>query len=84
MLDDDDGDDDGDDDEGDEAAGAASDVPPEPEEHPVTAKANRQLSPIARLGKLLIAHAPALVTYVSDPKQKRRPEGKPLTPCICS
>ena len=32
-------------------AGAATDVPSEPEEHPDTAKANRQVSPAAGLRK---------------------------------
>lgn len=34
-----------------DGAGAASDVPSEPEEHPVTAMANRQVSPAAGLRK---------------------------------
>ena len=50
-------------------AGAESEAPVPPEEHPAAPRANRQVSPAAGLIKPLIAYAPALVISVSGPKQ---------------
>ncbi|GGS12210.1 hypothetical protein GCM10010269_59200 [Streptomyces humidus] len=57
------------------AGGAGSDALPEPAEHPVTVRANRQATPAVGSSEPLIASAPTLVTSLSAGNDARFRKG---------